>query len=205
MKSKILALLLCIAVVVALVLGFKALKKESDNTTDLSSDVTDYVENRPNADDYYSENSVSLIEIPVSSSEDVQSEKEALKDFRDRGFEQYSAFTSYSIEGEYYSEIEIGEKNEKHPEYDMYYLDANDRLWSLSLINGTITAYPIWYNTQEGIKVEVIMSESNSVTSYDSKSSKFYETIPKEDVLIVKKFSRIDAALLDSIIAEDIR
>lgn len=202
MKSKILALLLCIAVVIALVMGWKALKKESDNTTDLSSNMTDFIDERPNADNYYSENSVSLNEIQVKDSENVQSEKEVLNDFEERGFGDYPVYTSYSMNGDYSEEMEISDKSEKHPVYKTYYLDKQDEIWMITSTNGTVTAFPIYYNLQKSPEIEVIFSESQTITSYDSASNKFYETIPKEDVVEVKVVSKIDAETLDALSQE---
>ena len=45
----------------------------------------------------------------------------------------------------------------------------------------------------------VVISESATITSYDSTTNKFYEIIPDSSMLIVKTVSRIDAETLDNL------
>lgn len=65
-------------------------------------------------------------------------------------------------------------------------------------------AYPVSYNMQSSSNVQVMISEKDTVMSYDSRTGKFYETIPKESELIVKKVGRIDAETIENLMDGEI-
>ena len=47
--------------------------------------------------------------------------------------------------------------------------------------------------------VQVMLSEEDTITSYDSTTNKFYVNIPNADILTVKKVDKIDAETLDKL------
>lgn len=67
------------------------------------------------------------------------------------------------------------------------------------MINGSVVANPVSFNIQSELSVQVIISEKDTVTSYDSTTNKFFETIPDESVLLVITVDRIDAETLNSL------
>lgn len=157
------------------------------------------------AEAYFKENGEIVSVIDANDSTDVTTEKESMELFTDRGFTEYPITTNYSMDGKYSDEKEIEESSaEKHPMFTTYYVCESGDLWTIELVNGCITAYPVSYNEQSESEVPVIISETDTTYSYDSITNKFYETIPKDTALIVKKIDRIDSASLESLTKEGI-
>jgi len=157
------------------------------------------------ADEYFESNSSVLAEIPVQDSEETLSEADVYGILTDRGFNQYSITTSYSIGGDYHEATDISETSaEKHPMYQTFYTAENGNVWSVIVINGTVMANPVSYNMEREMEVKVIISESTAITSYDSVTNKFYEIIPNKTTLTVKCVTEIDARTLDSLTFEEI-
>lgn len=179
--------------------GSSKLSSWSNNSTESTTeDVTE-----TDADTYFKENSEVLSVIKADESKEALSEKEAKKSFAERGFEEGEITSSFSITGEY-KETTISDSSEKHPYYDMYYVNSNDEVWNVSIINNSIMAYPSSYNLQSDLGVEVIVSETKEVMSYDCESNTFYKNIPKETVLLVIQKDRIESTLLDELTKEEI-
>ena len=65
-------------------------------------------------------------------------------------------------------------------------------------------ANPVTYNLQSKLDAQVIISENESVVSYDSTTNMFYETIPDKSALIVKRLKQIDAESLGKLNNEGI-
>lgn len=179
-----------------------SLLRENDDkneVNDINPDIQYKVEH-PNAEEYYRNNSNVLKEINVLESSSVLSEIEVCQYLKDRGFSNRPITTSYSMNGEYFNAVEISNNSsEKHPIYEMNYITKNGQLWIISIINDSITAYPASYNVATDQKVHVILSEMDYVTSYDSEVNKFFQTIPYETELIVKKVEKIDANALEQL------
>lgn len=159
------------------------------------------LENKPiDADSYFRNNSSIVSEIRVNDSNNVSTEMEVYNNFAGRGFQVSCIETEYSMDGTYYSTKFISNTSqEKHPIYQMEYVAENGSVWTILEINGTVMAYPVSYNMQSSSNVQVIISEKDTVMSYDSRTGKFYETIPKESELIVKKASRIDVETIENL------
>ena len=155
-------------------------------------------------EEYYKERAEIVDAYDVATSVNVQSERQAIDDLSDRGFEQYAVIYEYSIDGEYVEEQEAlkTKKKKKHPIYQTYYISAADELWTIMVINGSVIANPVSYNMESERGVQLIVSESNVITGYDSANNMFYETIPKESELIVYVVDKIDAATLDTLTVE---
>ena len=65
-------------------------------------------------------------------------------------------------------------------------------------------AYPAAFNLESGLNVEVLVSESEEITSYDCDTDKYYVTVPDESVVKVLVVDRIDAATLNSLTYDDL-
>lgn len=160
----------------------------------------EYKVNAPDAESYYKNNSDIIMEIDVNDSNDVLTESEACTEVTERGFEEYPITTEYSMDGVYSDATNISDNSSnKHPIYQTYYVSNSGDLWTLFVINGSVVANPVSFNIQSELSVQVIISEKDTVTSYDSTTNKFFETIPDESVLLVITVDRIDAETLNSL------
>lgn len=153
-------------------------------------------------EEYYNERSEIIASYSAKTSDNVQSEKQAIEDISGRGFEQYPVSYDYSIDGEYVKEQEASDTEEEHPIYQTYYTSANGELWTIIVMNGSVIANPVSYNMQSERGVQLVIAESEIITGYDSSNNMFYETIPDESELIVYVVDRIDAETLDSLTVE---
>lgn len=159
----------------------------------------------PDADEYFHNNSQVISEMCVKDSNTVHTEAEAYANFADRGFTDYSITTEYSMDGEYSDAVDISDTSSAtHPIYQTYYITESGDIWTIFEINGVVMANPVSYNMESDFGIQVIISESNTVTSYDSTTNKFYETIPKVTELLVQTVSRIDAETLESLTVGEI-
>ncbi len=176
-----------------------------NNTTEKSSILTNTVSSSAEnsvigADEYYSKNAKVISVTKVKESDKVPSEQEAAKLLSDRGFDTEGIVTDYTMDGDYLDETEIEDSStEKHPLYKMLYVSESDILWNIYMINGVITAYPVSYNLVSERDAVLLITESNAITSYDYNSNQFFETIPNESEMIVRKIEKIDKEALDNL------
>lgn len=153
----------------------------------------------PDADEYFNQKSQIISEIDADSSDSVETEKDVKSRIEERGFSEYPITSDYSMDGEVVTETEItSDSSEKHPMYQSYHMTANRDLWIIYSINGAVMANPVSYNMQSGRDVQILLSESDTVMSYDSTKNKFYETIPNTSELIVIRVDRIDVKTLEN-------
>lgn len=157
------------------------------------------------AESYFEDNSNILTVINVNDSDSVPTEAEVCDNLCNRGFVEYPIITEYSMEGEYYTATNISDSSStKHPIYQTNYITTSGDIWTIFVINGAVMANPVSFNIESGLDVQMLISESFSVTSYDSASNKFYETIPNASEVIVKTVGRIDIETLDKLTIEAI-
>lgn len=152
------------------------------------------------ADDYFENNSKVISEIDVNDSYAVSSESETFENLTERGFTTSPITAEYSMDGKYYKASNISKySSSKHPIYQTYHVTESGNVWTIFEINGVVMANPAFYNIDSDADVQLIVSESDSVTSYDAKTNKFYETIPNKSALTVRKVERIDAETLEKL------
>lgn len=151
------------------------------------------------ADEYYSQNAEIISVTDAALSEKVSTEQEAEALFSDRGFEGYSIQTEYDTDGTAYGEqMNIGSHpDRKHPLYELYYNSEKEMIWTIYLVNGTVYAYPVSYNLVSQRNAPLLVTESDTVMSYDSDSNQYYETIPNKESVITVKVERIDTETLN--------
>ena len=156
----------------------------------------DYID----AEEYFEENGELLGMLSVLDSDMILSEEQVADYLTDKGFEETEIFCDEDMEGNYI-EAKISRDHEKHPTYRTSYVSETGEYWTIQYINGQLTAYPVYYNLQraEEEKVPVILSESETIMSYDSVTNTYFETIPKESVLKVIVVENIDASGLESV------
>ena len=154
---------------------------------------------------YYRENSEVISVINASESETTPNEQEVIELLSARGFSGNSITYEYRMGGTYRGKKTIkGEVEKTRPMYQTDYYSAKGELWTIYVINGSVYANPVSYNINSNFKVQLLISETEELTSYDHTTNNYYVTIPKESAVIVKTVKKIDAATLDSISCEDI-
>lgn len=193
MKMLILMVLLIISVVIAVIVSFFFFKKKNGNSQD-SLEAID-------ADKYYKKNSTVLEKIKLSvNNEHVLTEAAAYKLLIDKGFVNHDIYTMYENDGTYHSAELIDETADIcHPIYETIYCTPDEQYWLISIMGDEIVAYPASYNEEHIDRTEVILSESESIFSYDNVTNTLYKNIPKKDILIVKTVVEINADVLNTI------
>ena len=155
------------------------------------------------ADEYFANHAQIIKEIEAKDSENLQSGKEVRKLLSERGFSDCVLTAVYSQEGDLEPENEVTEKtSEKYPMYQAYYKSAKGDLWLIYSINSALMAVPFLSDMQAHEGAELIVSESNTVVSYDNVKNKFYETIPNSTEINVKTVDSITADVLDYLTTE---
>ena len=156
--------------------------------------------NKTAAEIYYENNSEVIEVIDAETSDSVLTETEAKVFLEERGFGVYGITYEYSIDGEYLDTTEVVDGSiVKHPMYQTFYLSSSREVWTIYVIDGAIFAYPASFNLESELNVDLLISETETTTSYDDESNKFFVTIPYETTTIVKTVARIDAQTLDSL------
>ena len=162
-------------------------------------------ENPSSAEEYYWNNSEVLDVINAKESTTVLSEAEIKNVLEERGFVDYPIIYYYTMDGEFVDDTEISEDStDKHPTYQTHYMSETGDIWSISVVNGMIIANPASFNLDSELTAQLLISESEKLTSYDNATNKFFVTIPYESEVIVKTVDKIDAETLDRLTVEEI-
>lgn len=165
-----------------------------------SVSLENYKVEASDSEDFFQQNSQIISEIDVNDSKDVPTEAEVTSVFENRGFTDFPITTEYDMDGVYSDASVISSSSpQKHPLYQTNYISTNGELWTVSVIDGDIIAVPVSYNMQSSLGIELVVSESKEITSYDSSKNKFYKTVPDESALIVRIADKIDAETLDKL------
>ena len=153
-----------------------------------------------NGDSYFKQSAEIISVRKATDSKNILTEKEVSEVLSERGFNIEGLITNCTINGEYLEDTEIdSNSDEKHPLYKMVYGSENELLWTIYITDGTISAYPVSYNMVSEREAPLLITETDTVVSYDYTSNQFFETIPKESVVIIKKVDKIDKKTLDTI------
>lgn len=100
--------------------------------------------------------------------------------------------SEYTMDGTYLGENEISRSSSsKHPMYQTYYVATSGDIWLIFEVNGSFFATPITYNFSNEQKVPVIVSETDTITSYDSSTNKFYVNIQRNLKPLLKQFPKL--------------
>ena len=162
------------------------------------------IRDRFDAEAYFRENTTLKSTFDVSSSQLIRTESEAYDSFVERGFDGSQVMYEYTMDGTYLGENEISRSSSsKHPMYQTYYVATSGDIWLIFEVNGSFFATPITYNFSNEQKVPVIVSETDTITSYDSSTNKFYVNIPKESQTVIKTVSKIDAETIEKLTNEE--
>jgi hypothetical protein len=157
------------------------------------------------ADEYFEQTSEVLADYDINESEDILTEEQIYNELVERGFEGYPITVEYDMDGVYYKAVDISQSSsDKHPVYHMDYSAPSGEIWDIIVINDAIMANPLSYNIQSTRAAQLVISETDVITSYDSAKNKFYENIPYESELIVIVVDKIDAETLERITIEEL-
>ena len=144
--------------------------------------------------------------LDAADSPELLTEAEAVEKLRALGFTGYPVYTDYSMEEVYPEPVAVSESSgEVHPSYETYYLTENGELWLVMFIDGDILADPLWFNADSPLEAQLILSESETVTSYDVVTQRFFKTVPKDSALLIRVVDAIDARTLDSLTAGELK
>ena len=156
------------------------------------------------AEAYFRENTTLKSTFDVASSQSIHTESEAYDSFVERGFDGSQVMYEYTMDGTYLGENEISRSSSsKHPMYQTYYATTSGDIWMILEINGSFFATPITYNFSNTQNVPVIVSETDTITSYDSSTNKFYVNIPNASQTVIKTVSKIDAETIEKLTSEE--
>ncbi len=151
------------------------------------------------------EYTVTEIGIRNNGDGEEMTEAEVIALLKERGFTDNPITTEYTADGEMIDKKEVGESDETHPYYQTIFLSETGEYWTIIVMKGSVIANPVGYNMESNAHgAQLILSESEVITSYDSVTNSFYESIPNESELIVKTVDHIDAETLNSLTVEDI-
>ena len=159
----------------------------------------EYLVEPPDAESYYRERGEIRGRAEASKAAAL-TEAEAVSFFRARGFEQQPVTYEYAMDGTYRDPAAAAESgSQKHPMYETSYTSSYGIVWNLYLIKGRIIAEPVSFNAERYYSPILMLSETDTLTSYDAASGAYYETVPDSSVCRVRRMDRIDAEALDQL------
>lgn len=157
----------------------------------------------PDADAFYAENSEVLEVINVSDSQNVLTEAEATARFRAAGFTDFPVYANCSMDDVYLETREVSESSsELHPSYETYFVTERGEMWIIMLIESDMLANPLFFNAGASPDAQVIVSESETVTSYDMVTNRFFKTVPKDSAMLLRVVEEINADVLNDMTEE---
>ena len=197
-----LVLVFVLAVVLAIRLTHSA--RNSVNTfnsqNNYSADIKEYIEQPIDAEALLKEKGEIISKTEASKSNTVLESSDAINDFNNRGFHTDSILSTYNINGELDEKVVTKDDGNTHPVYLYNYTSPDGNAWQLLSVNGKLMAYPLTYNLQENkTETAVIVSESNSVFTYDCATNTFFEIIPNGTAIRVIQAEQINKSTLDNL------
>lgn len=173
--------------------------------TAITGDMILYAHWTPVATDYYENNAELIKTIDAEKSDDVLAEKDVKSLLENKGFGENPISYDYSISGNRVDDTNIeDDSTDEHPMYQTLYMSRNGEVWAIYAINGSIFANPISFNLESDLKAQLLVSESETLTSYDDATNQFYVTKPHSSEVIVHKVSKIDSETLDRLTIQEI-
>lgn len=179
-----------------------------ENTESVMDDIDlkeDYKVPEFDAEKYFKENTDLKSSYDAQSSQNISTESEAYDNFTERGFTGSSITYEYSMDGEYNDTCEIlAYSSSEHPMYQTYFATSNGDIWLVFEIDGSFFAVPLFYNFADTTKPQIIISETDTIISYDGAVNKFYINVPDKSQTVIKTVKRIDADTLEKLNSEEI-
>ncbi len=172
----------------------------NSDVTDSSSIVVNssYEVAAPDADSYFNDISTVVSKTDAFTSTNVRTESQVYNDFFQRGFTE-DITTEYVMNGDLDEKRVISRYSSlTHPVYQTYYTTAKNDLWLIVEINGVVMATPVTYNLSLDSGMSLMLSETDTMISYDSTSNQFYVIKPKADEINLKTVGAINAETLEN-------
>lgn len=154
---------------------------------------------------YYFNNSEVIDTVAVTESDEVMTESEANNLLRERGFTDSPVTSSYTMEGEYIESETADNSEVKHPMYQTTYINQAGEVWTVYIINGSLYAYPVSYKFSTQSPSDLLISESDTLTSYVCETNRFIITKPFASEALIKTVQTINAETLDRLTVEELK
>ena len=123
----------------------------------------------------------------------------------ERGFNEYPLTYDFNMDGTYADEAEASaDSDEKHPMYQTYFISENGAIWSIFIVGRSVFANPASYNLESDIDAQVLVSETETLTSYTEMGNRFYTTVPKESAIKLKVVDQITSQKLNDLEFEEV-
>jgi len=120
-------------------------------------------------------------------------EEEAYSLFAERGF--FDVTYSFSEDGDYLGKVKIVNLTEdRHPTYQCNYVTEDGSVWEVYIINDSIYASLVAMEYDDEFEEQVVVSETDYLTSYNNITNEFEKIIPDNIKLI--KVNKLDADFL---------
>ena len=174
---------------------------DTSSSTDESSDIvinSSYEVTAPDADKFFNDVATIVSKSEAFGSPDVRTESQVFDDFYQRGFKD-DITTEYMMNGDLEEMYTISRYSSlNHPVYQTYYTTSAGDLWLIVEINGAIMATPVFYNISLESEPLVMLSETDTITSYDSTTNQFYVVIPNSDEINLVTIGTINSEALEN-------
>ena len=181
-------------------IGDSVVSNSGADLGDLSETTDD--EEYIDAEEYYNSHSKVVETIKVEESSSIKTVAEAMNLLSTKGFDSSQARAKYSIEGEFIDTSITQGSNKKYPIYEVQYISKSNEMWTITVVDEFVMAFPVSFNLQSKLDAELIVSEHEFIMSYDEYSNKFFKNIPYETTAHIKVVDRIDATALDTLTIE---
>ena len=157
-------------------------------------------------EEFYKDNSEEIVKVEdINETETVYSEKEVLSFMAERGFTDYPLTYDYNMDGTYTDEAEASaDSEEKHPMYQTYFVGEDGSVWSIFIIGRSVIANPASYNLESDLDAQILVSETDTLTSYTEMGNKLYTTVPKDSAVILKVVDQITSQKLNELTYEEV-
>ena len=176
-----------------------------DFETAVVGNLSLYAKWTPAATNYYENNAELIKTIEVEKSDNVLAEKDVKSLLENKGFGDNPISYDYSIGGNRIDDTNVEDSSMKvHPMYQTLYLSQNGEVWAIYVINGSVFANPVSFNLESDLKAQLLVSESETLTSYDDATNQFYVTIPHSSEVILHTVETINSTTLDRLTIEEI-
>lgn len=192
---------LLLIVIVGIILITKKGKPSSTSNTPTQTSIPN-PEDYESAEDYYADATEIVSIIDVSSSSSIKTLAETTANLEHRGFTQAPISGLYTMDGELIWDEDEVDASASCPTYETYFTTADGSLWVIYEINGQVMAYPVSYVYEHSDGKTILLSETETLMSYDSETNRFFETIPDPSVIIVIVVDKLDAESLNEFTTE---
>ena len=178
---------------------------QEDTTSDVPdaapNDAPENEEQLPelDAEAYYASFADVRDAVSAKDSKSMRSEKEVAQSFAARGF----TGTIFAVDPDGSREISSA-SDDRHPMYTATFVTESGDVWSITEINGVISAEPVSFSEGANWETRYLLAESKYLMGYDPVKEVFYQLVPNGDSLILKTVDQIDAEKLSELNAREV-